>query len=118
MLNIIVNFIFLFFLFVVFDTSVAESSEWYLMSRHGQCAEIKVLERKIPNLGHITSPDIFVNLIENRGYDAVVNEMPELNGNAVQVNLPEKDLAVIFVKKLICKGFIINRVYYSLFRMS
>jgi hypothetical protein len=37
-----------------------------------------------------------------------VNEIPELKGNAVQVNVPEKGLSVIFVKKLICKGFIIN----------
>jgi hypothetical protein len=78
------------------------------MSRHGQCAEIKVLERKVPDLGDVTSPDTFVNLIEDRGYDVAVNEIPELKGNAVQVNVPVKDLSVIFVKKLICKGFIIN----------
>ncbi len=86
-MNIIVNFILLFFIFVVFGTAAAESSEWYLMSRHGQCAEIKVLERKVPNLGDVTSPDTFVNLIEGRGYDVAVNEMPELDGNAVQVNV-------------------------------
>ena len=78
------------------------------MSRHGQCAEIKVLERKVPDLGDVTSPDTFVNLIEDRGYDVAVNEIPELKGNAVQVNVPEKDLSVIFVKKLLCKGFITN----------
>ena len=105
-MNIIVNFILLFFIFVVSDTAAAESSEWYLMSRHGQCAEIKVLERKIPDLGDVTSPDTFVNLMEDRGYDVAVNEIPELNGNAVQVNVPEKDLSVIFVKKLLCKEFV------------
>ena len=107
-MNFIVNFIFLFFLFVGFDTSAAESSEWYLMSRHGQCAGIKVLERKIPDLGDVTSPDTFVNLMEDREYDVAVTEMPKLNGNAVQVNVPEKGLSVIFVKTLLCKGFIIK----------
>ena len=78
------------------------------MSRHGQCAGIKVLERKIPDLGDVTSPDTFVNLMEDREYDVAVTEMPKLNGNAVQVNVPEKGLSVIFVKTLLCKGFIIN----------
>ena len=78
------------------------------MSRHGQCAEIKVLERKIPDLGDVTSPDTFVNLIEGRGIGVAVTEIPELNGNAVQVNVPGKGLSVIFVKTLLCKGFIIN----------
>ncbi len=39
-------------------------------------------------------------------YDVSVNEIPDLNGNAVQVNVPEKGLSVIFVKKLLCKGFV------------
>ena len=38
-------------------------------------------------------------------YDVAVNEIPELNGNAVQVNIPEKGLSV-FIKKLLCKGFV------------
>ena len=104
-MNIIVNFI-LIFIFLVFGTAEAESSEWYLMSRHGQCSEIKILERKVPDLGNVTSPDAFVNLMEDRGYDVAVNEMSELNGNAVQVNVPKKGLSVIFVKKLFCKGFV------------
>jgi hypothetical protein len=105
-LKIIVHFILLFLVVVVFNTSAAESSDWYLMSRHGQCAEIKVFERKVPDLGDVSSPDTFVNLMEDRGYDVAVNEMSELNGNAVQVNVPEKDLSVIFVKKLLCKEFV------------
>jgi len=117
-LKIIVTIFLLFFIFLDFDTSAAESSDWYLISRHGQCTEIKELERKVPNLGDVSSPDNFVNLMEDRGYDVTVNEMPELNGNAVQVNVPKKGLSVIFVKKLLCKGFIINLVYYSFFRMS
>jgi hypothetical protein len=39
-------------------------------------------------------------------YDVAVNEIPELNGSAVQVNVPEKGLSVIFIKKLLCKGFV------------
>ena len=38
-------------------------------------------------------------------YDVAVNEIPELNGNAVQVNVPEKSLSV-FIKKLLCEGFV------------
>lgn len=38
-------------------------------------------------------------------YDVAVNEISELNGNAVQVNVPEKGL-LVFIKKLFCKGFV------------
>jgi hypothetical protein len=38
-------------------------------------------------------------------YDVAVNEIPELNENAVQVNVPEKGLSV-FIKKLLCEGFV------------
>ncbi len=38
-------------------------------------------------------------------YDVAVNEISELNENAVQVNVPEKGL-LVFIKKLLCKGFV------------
>ena len=105
-LKIIVTIFLLFFVFVDFDTSAAESSDWYLISRHGQCTEIKVLERKVTDLGDVTSPDRFVNLMNSRGYTVVATEIPELKGDAVRVNVPAKGLSVIFVRKLLCKGFV------------
>ena len=105
-MKIIVTIFLLFFIFLDFDTSAAESSDWYLISRQCQCTEIKVLERKVPDLGDVGSPETFVNIMKERGYDVAVNEMHELNGNAVQVNVPAKGLSVIFVKKLFCKGFV------------
>ena len=99
-MKIIVTIFLLFFVFVDFDTSAAESSDWYLISRHGQCTEIKVLERKVPDLGDVSSPDNFVNLMEDRGYDVTVNEMSELNGNAVQVNVPKTRTVCYFWKEI------------------
>jgi hypothetical protein len=87
-------------------TASAESAEWFLVSRHGQCAEIKVLERKIPDLSGVHSPATFIKLMHDRGYEVKVNEIPKLSGNAVQVDVPEKGLALMFVKKIICKEFI------------
>ena len=105
-MKIIVTIFLLFFVFVDFDTSAAESSDWYLISRHGQCTEIKVLERKVTDLDDVTNPDKFVNLMKSRGYTVVATEIPELKGNAVRVSVPDKGLSVIFVKKMLCKGFV------------
>ena len=54
----------------------------------------------------MTIPDKFVNLMKSRGYTVVATEIPELQGDAVRVNVPAKGLSVIFVKKLFCKGFV------------
>jgi hypothetical protein len=94
-------------IFVILSaTAPAESSEWFLVSRHGECAEIKVLEKKIPDLSGVDSPATFIKVVQERGYEVAVKEIRELNGNAVQVDVPAKGLAVMFVKKELRKEFI------------
>ena len=88
---------------------IAASSEpplWYLMSRHGQCAEIRILQRKVSDLGDVNTPEQFISLLKSQGYDVSSTEVPQLNGSAIQVDVPAKDLAVVFVKKEMCKDFI------------
>lgn len=94
-------------IFVILSaTPPAESSEWFLVSRHGECAEIKVLEKKIPDLSGVDSPATFIKVVQDRGYEVKMNEIRELNGNAVQVDVPAKGLSVMFVRKIMCKEFI------------
>ena len=84
----------------------AEGDEWFLMSRHGECAKIKSLERKIPNLDGIDTPASFERLMRDRGFQVQIREMPETEGRAFEVLVPEKGLALLFVKRPLCKGFI------------
>ena len=58
-------------------------------------------------MGDVTTPEQFINLMKSRGYDVTYKEIPELNGNAIQVDVPAKDLAVVFVQEEICRDFIL-----------
>lgn len=84
----------------------AEGDEWFLMARHGECAKIKSLERKIPNLDGIDTPASFERLMRDRGFQVQIREKSENEGLAVEVLVPEKGLALLFVKRPLCKGFI------------
>ncbi|MDH5534007.1 MAG: hypothetical protein OEZ08_00345 [Betaproteobacteria bacterium] len=73
---------------------------WMLMGRHGECAEIAVLERKIPHLGEIRDPAAFAQRMRARGRDVVTMEMP---GGAVEVTVPGEGLALVFVPADRCR---------------
>jgi len=78
-------------------------SQWMLMSRHGECAEIASLKRRIPDLGDVRDPDSFAKLMRERGHQVSSSEIPESKGKAVEVKVPEKELSLIFVVPELCK---------------
>jgi len=80
----------------------AEEGRWMLMSRHGECAEISILARKVPDMGLVTSPDQFVRVLQAKGYDVRRTDIP---GAGVEVNVPEVGLSPIFVRYETCTGF-------------
>jgi hypothetical protein len=81
-----------------------ESSEWRLMARHGECAEITTLERKVPDLGEIRDPSTFAKLMREKGYRVTVNEVSTPIGKAVEVNVLERELSLIFVTPEVCQA--------------
>ena len=82
----------------------ANPEKWLLMSRHGECTEIAVLERKVANIDGINSPGAFIRIMRQRGYDVTDRIMPELGGDAVQVDVEEKGLSLLFVRARLCRG--------------
>ena len=72
------------------------------MSRHGECSEIAVLERKVADLDGIDSPTTFIRVMRQRGYDVTERTMPEVGGDAMQVDVPEKGLSLLFVRASLC----------------
>ena len=74
------------------------------MSRHGGCAKIESLQRKIPDLGKIKNPDDFLKLMKKQGHAVTVNKMQETGGQAVEISVPDKGLYLIFVKEILCGG--------------
>lgn len=83
----------------------AEAAErWFLTSKHGDCAEVRVLKRKIPDLGEISDPDAFVSFMRQKGYEVTSSRLSVPNGKAREVKVPQKDLFLIFVTAELCRG--------------
>jgi len=82
-----------------------DSEKWFLMSRHGECAEIKSLQRKIPDIEGIEDPHSFSKLMKEKGYEVITNEPKELQGKAVEVSVPKEGLSLMFVVESVCKEF-------------
>ena len=89
-----------------FSSSVTGETleSWFLMSRHGECAELATLKRKISDLPEIEDPVSFSKLMRTRGY--TVNEQPlEVPGaKAIQIDVAELSLNLTFVTAPLCKG--------------
>jgi len=81
----------------------SHSEEWFLMTRHGECTEIALLERKITDIEDIDNPATFVRVMRQRGYGVTERMMSEVGGDAVQVDVAEKGLSLLFVKASLCR---------------
>lgn len=54
----------------------------------------------------VETPEDFIELMRSKGYEVEVNEPSNLEGNAVQVEVPEKSLSLMFVTRELCKDFL------------
>ena len=85
--------------------SPARAAErWFLMSRHGDCAEVGVLKRKIPDLGEVSDPEAFARFMRQKGYEVTSTRISVPKGRAQEVNVPRKDLFLIFVTSEMCRS--------------
>ncbi len=94
-------------LFAVLSGAPAQGDSqenWFLMSRHGECAKIESLQRKVPELGKINNPDDFLKLIKKQGHEVEVKNLQEAGGNAIEISVPDKGLYLIFVKEVLCRN--------------
>jgi hypothetical protein len=89
-----------------FDAVAGEPEKWFLMARHGECAEISSLERKIPNLNGVVTLDAFLGLMKSRGYSTSQQPLALPEGSAVEVSVSEFSLNLIFVKAGLCSVFV------------
>lgn len=90
-------------LLVVERSFAPAASEWILMSRHGEYAEIQCLKQKVPDLGDIRDPSAFAKLMRDKGYQVTVNEASTPNGKVVEVKVPERELSLMFVTPEVCQ---------------
>ena len=72
------------------------------MARHGECAKIETLKRKISDLGAVSDPQSFLALMRKNGYAATLTQQPVPKGAAFEVLVPAKELSLLFVTAELC----------------
>jgi hypothetical protein len=91
--------------FSLMTLPTAEAAErWLLMSRHGECVEVGVLKRKVPDLGEVRDPGAFVSFMRQKGYEVTVTRVSVPRGKAQEVKVPQKELFLTFVTSEMCSG--------------
>lgn len=93
------------FLVLLADTPLQASEQWFLMARHGECAKIESLKRKVPDLGAVADPQSFAALMRKNGYATTINQQPLPKGAAFEVIVPAKELSLVFVTADLCSAF-------------
>jgi hypothetical protein len=73
-----------------------------LMARHGECAEVASLKRRIPDLGDVADSVAFADKMRRSGHQVTSSDVAVPGGKAVEVKVPEKGLALLFVTAELC----------------
>lgn len=74
---------------------------WVLMARHGECVELATMQRRIPELAEAKDPYAFVERMKRNGHAATSKDV--VPGKAVEVRVPERELAMVFARRELCK---------------
>ena len=87
--------------FMVLPPAMAQE-RWYLMARHGECFELEALQRRIPELAEAKDPYAFAQRMKQKGHAASTQDV--VAGKAVEVRVPERELAMVFAKRELCQS--------------
>jgi len=77
---------------------------WFLLARHGECADVSTLKRRVPELGEINDPQAFAALMRGQGYEVTAAPVEVPSGKAFEIKVPQKALALMFVTAELCSG--------------
>lgn len=95
---------FLLLLAVLAAGPVQAVERWMLMARHGECAPVRSLERKFPDLGAVADPEAFVRFVRAKGLVATIAPVPTVPaGSAFEVRVPTHELALVFATQALCR---------------
>ena len=85
--------------------ATAEAADkWFLMGRHGECAEVASLKRKVPDLGEVRDPVAFAAFMRAKGHEVTTNALPVPKGKAQEVKVPAAELFLVFVTADLCEA--------------
>jgi hypothetical protein len=78
------------------------ADKWFLLARHGECYPIRSLERKFPDIGGIAEPESFIKFVRAKGLKVDSKQISVKTGAAVEVLVPERELALVFATAQHC----------------
>ncbi|MBH9576864.1 hypothetical protein [Inhella proteolytica] len=82
----------------------AAEPEWRLMARHGECAPLAVLERKLPGAASLRTPAQLAELLKRQGLAFTQKEMPaQGQERGVAFEVPAKELHILLVTAGLCE---------------
>ena len=85
--------------------TASAAASWQLMSRHGECASLDSLRRRLPELDSIAgSPQAFAEQLRRLGYAVQAERLTDasLGGELWSVTVPAKELALLFATSEAC----------------
>jgi hypothetical protein len=86
------------------QSATPAKERWMLMARHGECAPVSSLKRKVPDLGEIADPQGFAEFMRRKGLEvrAVQRSLPK--GQYWEVSVPAYELGLVFVTQELCQA--------------
>lgn len=95
---------------LVSAAALAQPAQWWLMSRHGECTGVqRALQHKFGDLPTIAGPTEFAAEMNRRGLSARVTNAYGGNRDAVLIEVPQREVSLLFVRKELCREYISPR---------
>ncbi|TWO73328.1 hypothetical protein FN976_00325 [Caenimonas sedimenti] len=80
----------------------ANADAWSLFGRHGECAPISSLKRKLQDLPGIQTPDEFSAYLQSKRLQFTRQNLHAGAAGAVEFQVPEAGLSLVFVPHRVC----------------
>ncbi len=80
----------------------AQADEWYLLSRHGECAPLSALRFKLHSAPDFKSPDDFSAYLDHEHISYTRQVHSDAAGQMVEFRVPDKGIAAVFVPEDRC----------------
>jgi hypothetical protein len=82
--------------------SQAAAQDWSLFGRHGECAPISSLKRKLQDMPEVRTPEEFAAYLDLKRLKFTRQAHQAVGGGAVEFQVPDAGLAVLFVPRQLC----------------
>lgn len=84
--------------------TAVHAEDWSLVGRHGECAPLRVLQRKLPDLPDVRSPEALAAYLDARRLRYSRRTVSIGRAQAVEFEVAEVGLAVLLAPESACRS--------------